>query len=170
MKWDMASFHAVDKAGNIDFSDGYDQSKAFGNKESGQTAYMNYVGVAGGWGGAMVEDNIYQTSSYMSADACYETTFADPQAKYFWSATVYNGDGRMFNDIANISSEMNPVKNGDDSYTLRFGCEGQPNNIPVAEGNKTGKFNVLIRHYGPSEQVRNGDDGYDPTQLIHKVK
>ena len=170
LEWDMASFHAVDKLGNADFSDGYDQSKAFGNKESGQTAYMNYVGVAGGWGGAMVEDNIYQTSPYMSADACYETTFADPQAKYFWSATVYNGDGRMFNDIANISSEMNPVKNGDGTYTLRFGCKGQPNNIPVAEGNKTGKFNVLIRHYGPSEQVRNGDDGYDPTQLIQKVK
>jgi len=170
LEWDMASFHAVDKAGNADFSDGYDQSKAFGNKESGQTAYMNYVGVAGGWGGAMVEDNIYQTSPYMSADACYETTFADPQAKYFWSATVYNGDGRMFNDIANISSEMNPVKNDDGTYTLRFGCKGQPNNIPVAEGNKTGKFNVLVRHYGPSEQVRNGDDGYDPTQLIQKVK
>ena len=41
-KWDMESFHAIDKAGNIDFSDGYDQSKAFGNSESGQTAYMNY--------------------------------------------------------------------------------------------------------------------------------
>jgi hypothetical protein len=53
----------------IDFSDGYDQSKAFGNSESGQTAYMNYVGVAGGWGGAMVVDNIYQTSGYFSADA-----------------------------------------------------------------------------------------------------
>ena len=32
LEWDMASFHAVDKAGNADFSDGYDQSKAFGNK------------------------------------------------------------------------------------------------------------------------------------------
>jgi len=89
---------------------------------------------------------------------------------FLLGTTVYNGDGRMFNDIANISSEMNPVKNGDGSYTLRFGCEGQANNIPVVEGNKTGKFNVLIRHYGPSEQVRNGDDGYDPTKLIHKVE
>jgi len=75
----------------------------------------------------------------------------------------------MFNDVANISSEMNPVQNPDGTYTLRFGCEGQPNNIPIAEGNTTGKFNVLIRHYGPSEQVRNGDDGYDPTKLINKV-
>ena len=169
-EWDMESFHAVDKAGNIDFSNGYDQSKAFGNKESGQTTYMNYVGAAGGWGGAMVEDNIYQTSQYMSADTCYETTFVDPEAKYFWSATVYNADGRMFNDIANVSSEMNPVQNADGTYTLRFGCEGQPNNLPVSEGNKTGKFNVLMRHYGPSEQVSKGDDGYDATKLIHKVK
>jgi hypothetical protein len=169
-QWDMESFHATDKAGNIDFSDGYDQSKAFGNVESGQTAYMNYVGSAGGWGGAMVEDNIYQTSHYLDADGCYEMTFLDPKAKYFWSATVYNGDGRMFNDIANISSEMNPVKNADGTYTLRFGCDGQANNIPIIEGNTTGKFNVLMRHYGPSEEVSNGEEGYDPTKLIRKVK
>jgi hypothetical protein len=169
-EWDMETFHAVDKAGNIDFSDGYDQSKAFSNTESGQTPYMNYVGAAGGWGGAMVQDNIYQTSQYMSANACYETTFVDPEAKYFWSATVYNGDGRMFNDIANISSEMNPVQNADGTYTLRFGCGGQPNNIPIVEGNTTGKFNVLMRHYGPSKQVSNGEAGYDATKLIHKAK
>jgi hypothetical protein len=168
-EWDMESFHAVDKAGNLDFSDGYDQAKAFGNKESGQTAYMNYVGAAGGWGGAMVEDNIYQTSPYFDADGSYEMTFVDPKDKYFWSATVYNGDGRMFNDKANISSEMNPVKNADGTYTLRFGCEGQPNNIPIVEGNTTGKFNVLMRHYGPSEQVSNGEDGYDATKLIRRV-
>jgi len=168
-EWDMESFHAVDKAGNIDFGNGYDQSKAFGNVESGQTPYMNYVGAAGGWGGAMVEDNIYQTSPYFDVDGCYETTFVDPKAKSFWSATVYNGDGRMFNDIANISSEMNPVKNADGTYTLRFGCEGQPNNIPTREGNTTGKFNVLMRHYGPSEQVSKGEAGYDATKLIRRV-
>lgn len=169
-KWDMKSFNTVDKAGNIDFSDGYDQSKAFGNSESGQTAYMNYVGAAGGWGGAMVEDNIYQTSQYFNANGCYEMTFKDPEAKYFWSATVYNGDGRMFNDIANVSSAMNPVKNADGTYTVRFGCDGQPNNIPIIEGNTTGIFNVLVRHYGPSEKVGNGDVGYDPTKLIQLVK
>jgi hypothetical protein len=168
-EWDMESFRAVDKAGNIDFSDGYDQSKAFSNAESGQTPYMNYVGCAGGWGGAMVQDNIYQTSQYFSNDRCYETTFVDPKPKYFWSATVYNADGRMFNDKANISSEMNPVKNADGTYTLRFGCEGQPNNIPIVEGNTTGKFNVLMRHYGPSKQVSNDEDGYDAMKLIRRV-
>ena len=168
-EWDMASFKATDKAGNIDFSDGYDQSKAFGNKESGQTDYMNYVGAAGGWGGAMVEDNIYQTSQYFDANACYETTFKDPKAGSFWSATVYNADGLMFNDKANISSEMAPVMNSDGTYTLRFGCEGQPNNIPTMEGNKTGKFNVLMRHYNPSEPVSKGEKGYNPAAMIKKA-
>ena len=169
-EWDMESFKTVDKAGNIDFSDGYDQSKAFSNAESGQTAYMNYVGCAGGWGGAMVEDNIYQTSDYFEATGCYEMTFTDPQDLSFWSATVYNADGRMFNDIANVSSEMNPVKNDDGTYTLRFGCEGMPNNIPIAEGNITGKFNVLMRHYNPSEMVSNGEEGYDATLFIKKIE
>lgn len=168
--WDMESFAKLDKAGNTEFSKGYDQSKAFGNKESGQTAYMNYVGAAGGWGGAMVVDNIYQTSDYMDAEGCYEMTFKDPNDKYFWSATVYNGDGYMFNDVANISSEMDPVKNADGTYTIRFGCDGQPNNIPIREGNTTGKFNVLVRHYGPSDEVRNDVEGYNPTELIKKVK
>ncbi len=169
-EWDMESFKAIDKAGNIDFSDGYDQSKAYSNSESGQTPYMNYVGAAGGWGGAMVQDNIYQTSPYFANDGCYEMTFADPGAKYFWSATVYNGDGRMFNDIANISSELNPTQNADGTITLRFGCDGQANNIPTVEGNKTGKFNVLIRHYGPSKEVSSGEDAYNPTKAIKKAK
>jgi hypothetical protein len=62
------------------------------------------------------------------------------------------------------------VQNADGTYTLRFGCEGQPNYIPVTEGNTTGKFNVLMRHYCPSEQVSNGEVGYDATTLIRQVK
>jgi len=118
----------------------------------------------------MVQDNVYQTSKYFPADGCYEVTFPDPKDKYFWSATVYNGNGRIFNDIANISSEMNPVINKDGTITLHFGCDGKPNNIPIVEGNTTGKFNVLMRHYGPSKQVSSNEEGYDPTKLITKVK
>ncbi|MEH6451468.1 MAG: DUF1254 domain-containing protein [Psychromonas sp.] len=169
-KWDMASFKTVDTAGNIDFSNGYDQAKSFSNSESGQTAYDNYVGAAGGWGGAMVEDNIYQTSTYLADNACYSTTFTDPKAEYFWSATVYNGDGRMFNDVAHLSSEMDLEQNSDGTYTLHFGCEGKVNNIPTVEGNTTGKFNVLFRHYGPSEMVSNDSEGYNPAKLIKEVK
>lgn len=168
-EWDSASFAEVEARGNADFSDGYHQATAFSNVEAGQTPYMNYVGVAGGWGGAMVQDNIYQTSPYFEADGCYETTFVDPEAEYFWSATVYNGDGYMFNDVANISTEMSPEKNADGTYTLRFGCDGEPNNLPIVEGNTTGKFNVLMRHYGPSQMVSDGEYGYNMTQFIRKV-
>jgi hypothetical protein len=168
-EWDNESFDKVAASGNTVFTTGYDQSKAFSNTESGQTPYWNYVGAAGGWGGAMVVDNIYQTSQYMSSDGCYEMTFADPEARDFWSATVYNGDGYMFNDVANISSEMDPVKNSDGTYTLRFGCDGLANNIPIREGNKTGKFNILVRHYGPSKMVSENEEGYNPTKNIKKV-
>ncbi|GAB1307654.1 hypothetical protein KH5_03370 [Urechidicola sp. KH5] len=139
------------------------------SKKVSLTDYYNYVGAAGGWGGAMVEDNIYQTSPYFDADGKYEMTFKDPKAISFWSATVYNYDGRMFNDVANISSEMNPVKNPDGTITIRFGCEGEPNNIPIVEGNTTGKFNVLMRHYNPSKEVSNGEEGYNPTILIKRI-
>ena len=132
--WDQESFEEVAAAGNNIFSKGYDQSKAYSNKESGQTPFMNYVGAAGGWGGAMVEDNIYQIGPYMSSDGCYEMTFLDPRARDFWSATVYNGDGYLFNDVANISTEMKPVQNKNGTYTVRFGCDGQPNNVPIRDG------------------------------------
>lgn len=168
-QWDMASFKKVDSAGNADFADGYDQSKAFGNVESGQTDYFRYVGAAGGWGGAMVEDNIYQTTPYKPNDVCYSLTFPDPKDKYFWSATVYNGDGRMFNDKANISSETHPEKNKDGSYTLHFGCEGMKNNLPIIEGNTTGKWNILMRHYGPSKNVAANKPGYNVTDMIKKL-
>ena len=168
--WDMESFAEMEAVGNADFSDGYIQARAFGNTESGQTPYMNFVGAAGGWGGAMITDNIYQTSQYFDADGCYEVTFVDPEAEFFWSATVYNGDGYLFNDIGNISSEMDPEQNADGTYTLRFGCDGQPNNIPTMEGNTTGQFNVLMRHYGPSEMVFQGLDGYNITTMITKVE
>ena len=169
-EWDTESFEKVAAAGNKIFTEGYNQSKAYSNKENGQNPYWNYVGAAGGWGGAMVIDNIYQTSQYMISDGCYQATFVDPEARGFWSATVYNGDGYLFNDFANISSETNPEKNTDGTYALGFGCDGQPNDIPIREGNKTGKFNVVMRHYGPSEMVSNKKEGYNPTENIKKVE
>ncbi len=168
-EWDIESFKKLEEEGNAVFVKGYDQSKAFGSKETGQTTYMNYIGAAGGWGGAMVIDNIYQSTGYLDIEGCYEMTLPDPKNKYFWSATVYNANGYMFNDVANISSEMDPVINEDGTITVRFGCDDMPNNIPIREGNTTGKFNVVMRHYGPSDNVRNNVEGYDATEFIKKV-
>ena len=46
---------------------------------------------------------------------------------------------------------------------------GEPNNIPIVKGNTTGKFNVLMRHYGPSKQVSNDEEGYNATKLIRRI-
>ena len=168
-EWDMESFKKLEEEGNAVFVNGYDQSKAFGSKETGQTTYMNFIGAAGGWGGAMVVDNIYQSTGYLDIEGCFEMTFPDPMDKYFWSVTVYNANGYMFNDVANISSEMDPVINKDGTITVRFGCDDLANNIPIREGNTTGKFNVVMRHYGPSDNVRNNVEGYIATDYIKKV-
>jgi hypothetical protein len=76
----------------------------------------------------------------------------------------------MFNDNANISSETKPVPNGDGTYTLHFGCEGMKNNLPIVQGNTTGKWNMLMRHYGPSKEVLDNKPGYNVTNMVKKLK
>lgn len=114
------------------------------------------VGAAIGWGGAQMIDNIYEVSGNYPIDTCYQATFEDPKNKAFWSITVYNKAGFMFNDVANVSSNT-ATANEDGTYTVSFGCGADaPNNIETA--NDSGVFNLGIRHYQPSDKVR--IDGY----------
>ena len=109
------------------------------------------VGAAVGWGGAQEIDNIYEISPNYPADTCHQTTFKDPKNRAFWSITVYDKAGFMFNDLANLSSN-NATPNGDGTYTISFGCgEDALNNIETA--NDSGVFNLAVRHYQPSEIV-----------------
>ncbi|MEH6569279.1 MAG: DUF1254 domain-containing protein [Halioglobus sp.] len=109
------------------------------------------VGAAIGWGGAQDNDNIYEVSGNYPADVCHKATFQDPKNRAFWSITVYDKAGFMFNDLANLSSNT-ATPNADGTYTISFGCGGKaPNNIETA--NDSGVFNLGIRHYQPSELV-----------------
>jgi hypothetical protein len=109
------------------------------------------VGAAIGWGGAQQIDNIYEVSGNYPADTCHQATFKDPKDKAFWSITVYNKAGFMFNDLANLSSNTT-TPNADGTFTISFGCgEDALNNIKTA--NDSGVFNLGIRHYQPSELV-----------------
>ncbi|MFD2167453.1 DUF1254 domain-containing protein [Thalassotalea euphylliae] len=114
------------------------------------------VGAAIGWGGAQLADNVYEVSGNYPADMCHQATFEDPKNNAFWSITVYDKKGFMFNDLANLSS--NTAKpNPDGTYTISFGCGDKAiNNIPTK--NASGVFNLGIRHYMPSDRVKN--DGY----------
>lgn len=124
------------------------------------------VGAAVGWGGAQLKDNLYESSPDYPAKGCYEATFEDPGNGAFWSFTIYDKKGFMFNDVAHMSSDI-ASPNADGTYTVRFGCgTNAANNVPIA--NETGVFNFVVRHYIPSERVR--DEGYRLAPLISKVE
>jgi hypothetical protein len=85
--------------------------------------------------------------------SCQSTTFEDPKnVGGFWSITVYNKEGFLF-----AKSNMNSYKaspNKDSTYTVRFGCDGQENNIDIK--NETGAWNAIVRAYRPSKLVQSG--------------
>ena len=138
------------------FSSPTNESRGYYKPEINQTA------AAIGWGGALAIDNIYETSPNYDAEGCYQMTFDDPENRDFWSITVYNLEGFMFDDVANTNSYV-ATPNADGTYTVSFGCEeSAPNRIPIA--NDSGKFGVTVRHYGPSERV--AKEGYRLTPFI----
>ena len=57
-------------------------------------------------------------------------------------------------------------KNSDGTYTVRFGCDGQANNIPTK--GHDGSWNVLVRQYTPSKRVESLK--IDPSKTIKPVK
>lgn len=112
------------------------------------------VGAAVGWGGAQMADNIYELSPPYPTDVCHQMTFEDPGNAAFWSITVYNADGFMFNDVANVSSNT-ATPNEDGTYTVSFGCgPDAPNKLETT--NESGVFTLAIRHYRVGEKVKNG--------------
>ena len=83
----------------------------------------------------------------------------------FWSFTVYDRQGFMFNDVANVNSEL-AAPNEDGPYTVSFGCAADaPNRIPI--GNASGVFNITVRHYRPSDRVI---DGYRLVPSLQKIQ
>lgn len=141
------------------FSSPTNESRGFYKPEINQTA------AAVGWGGALAIDNIYETSPNYAAEGCHQMTFEDPENRDFWSVTVYNDAGFMFDDDANMNS-YGATPNDDGTFTVSFGCdETAPNRIPVS--NDSGKFSVTVRHYGPSERV--SKEGYRLTPFITAV-
>ena len=81
-------------------------------------------------------------SGHYPSNTCHQATFKDPKNKAFWSITVYDKNGFMFNDLANVSSNTATV-NKDGTYTVSFGCgSNAPNNIAVSESEKIGRAHV----------------------------
>ncbi|MDG2459808.1 MAG: DUF1254 domain-containing protein [Luminiphilus sp.] len=123
------------------------------------------IGAAIGWGGAQLGDNLYESSPNYPAEGCYSATFEDPDNGAFWSFTVYDENGFMFDDVAHTSSDI-ATQNEDGTYTVNLGCGDEAlNNVPIS--NDTGSFNFVVRHYIPSERVK--FDGYRLMPLVQKA-
>ncbi len=144
------------------FTDPRDES----GKEFTDEKYQ--VGAAIGWGGAQMIDNIYELSRNYTTDSCYQLTFEDPKNIAFWSITVYNEKGFMFNDLANYSSN-NAEINEDGTYTVSFGCgKDAPNNLEIA--NPSDVFNIAVRHYRPSKRVFEDDYRLVPLMKVVSIE
>ena len=141
------------------FTDPSDQSGEYFTNEKYQ------VGAAIGWGGAQMVDNIYEASANLTTDKCYQLTFEDPKNTAFWSVTVYDKNGFMFNNLANYSSNTSHP-NEDGTYTTSFGCDkDSPNNLQI--NNPTDIFNITVRHYQPSKKVL--EEGYRLLPFMKEV-
>jgi hypothetical protein len=140
------------------FTDINDQSNELMVEEKYQ------IGAAVGWGGAQMKDNVYEISGNYPCNECFQLNFEDPRNKAFWSITVYDKNGFMFNDLANFSSNT-ATPNEDGTYTISFGCgKDAINNLETS--NPTGYFNLAARHYQPSNKVL--VDNYRLLPLLEK--
>jgi hypothetical protein len=154
--YDEASFEATHKLLLAEFMTGKHDPKTMFNVKGVVVEEARQVGAAIGWGGGQMVDNIWSMYPDSTDFSCQSTTFEDPKNEGgFWSFTVYNKDGFLFAE--NNANSYRAEKNDDGTYTVRFGCEGQANNIDTKTGNETGTWNAILRAYRPSELVQSGE-------------
>ena len=120
---------------------------------------------ANGWGGASpIADvsNKYTNSVFMDGENCYQTTFEDPESRYFTSVTAYDY-GRFLIDGANNVNSHTWDKNADGTITVSFNCgEDAVNNIDT-QGER---FSFTMRYYGVRQDVLDGN--ISPEKSVEK--
>ncbi len=120
----------------------------FGNK--GQVDPTSFViASSAGWAGLPSDAAVYwpEIPGNTGSVECSSLTINPPPLQYqrnaFFSVTVYNKEGWIADDNFALSSKR-MKQNDDGTYTFRFNCEGQANNLVVQEG-----WNALLRMYLP---------------------
>ena len=120
---------------------------------------------ANGWGGASPEVNVankYANSIFLDVTTCYQTTFADPQSRYFTSVTAYDYGRYLMEGVKNVNS-YTWATNNDGTITISFNCgDDAINNIDT----RGEKFSFTMRYYGVSQAVIDGK--IDPAKTVTK--
>lgn len=109
---------------------------------------------AQGWGGMPIEvgvSNIYRNTKQFDGSQCQQTTFEEPDNKYFTSITLYDAAGYMLDTERFSINSYEWDKNSDGSVTISFGCgDDAPNNLETNGED----FNYTVRNYGASQDVQ----------------
>ena len=109
--------------------------------------HLHLLGTAVGWG--LLPDVNARYIGYAQEDGtgCYQAHYEQPpfNAPGFFSITMYDADGWMFNEKA-ILNKNNITFNEDGSFDANFGECGADakNNLPITEG-----WNFVMRIYEP---------------------
>lgn len=114
------------------------------------------IGTAAGWGGNPNSAAIYAPEFPAKNDGKtpYTLTVKDVPVDAFWSITVYDAKGFMFENPqkAYALNNVTAKPNADGSYTIHFGGDpAQPNFLAIAPG-----WNYLVRLYRPRKALLDG--------------
>lgn len=126
----------------------------FGNVDEVDPIYF-LVGTAGGFGGLPEQHAMYLNETPNTNAEHLTLTMKDVPVGAFWSVTVYNKDGYLFNSEYGSPSINSIVaeQNEDGSYTINFvkAIKGLPNSLAIEDG-----WNYVIRLYQPGEEILSG--------------
>lgn len=110
------------------------------------------IGAHLGLYGLPKETAMYQTE-FINKIGCYSVHIKEvpvhTERGGFWSLSLYDADYYLYKNSVITSRDVIYEKDG--SFTLRMGCEGAVNNVPVVEG-----WNYTFRTYEPKDIIING--------------
>jgi hypothetical protein len=115
------------------------------------------LGTAAGWGGNPRDDAIYVSGPPPKNDGqtAYRLTFGLVPVDGFWSVTVYDKEGFMFENEQRAYSvnNMTAKRSADGSVTIQFGGDpkGADNFLAIKPG-----WNYVIRLYRPNKEILDG--------------
>ena len=114
------------------------------------------IGTATGWGGNLENDALYLTVTPAKNDGTtvHRLTVKDVPVDGFWSITVYDAEGFLQKNDADVYSlnNMTAKNNEDGSVSVQFGgFDGKAANcLPIDEG-----WNYTVRLYRPRREILN---------------
>jgi hypothetical protein len=154
--WDKETQDKARDALTVLGSLGGTKSNAYGTRDTVDTLSW-LIATATGWGGNPTSDATYIPGFPPQDDGvtAYEVTVKDVPVDGFWSFTVYDAKGYMFENEQKAYSVNNVTakRAADGSVKIRFGGDpkGADNYLAIQPG-----WNYVLRLYRPRQEILEG--------------